>query len=172
MLIREVMPQDLQAVLDFSEALAMHEERPWQPLTTSSTFAYNLHHQRYAGFVATDLTGQSLGGVNCSLVGRDSPDLEVQKGLISNFYVRPAQRGRGVGQALISEAEEWLQEQGADVAYLQVIQPLTSPIHDYYLRRGYDLVSSDPYAFCIYGKFRPNYSYVKWLGDTMQASTQ
>ncbi|MFD4324828.1 GNAT family N-acetyltransferase [Nocardioides sp. NPDC058538] len=76
-------------------------------------------------FVAVDDHGELAGTVTALVtapgepdyIGETSPHL---RGALVGVYVRPAQRGGGVLQALVSETEAWLQEIGVQQVRLHV----------------------------------------------------
>lgn len=55
----------------------------------------------------------------------DQSSLSFERGVVSMLIVRPEYRRQGIGQQLLSRAEQYLQERGSRVAYGGGIRPLT-----------------------------------------------
>ena len=59
--------------------------------------------------------------------------------------VHPDWQGKGVGRALLSEAEHWIGEQGRQRIYIETAtRPQYAPTRAFYLACGYDLVAELP----------------------------
>ncbi len=67
---------------------------------------------------------------------RGSFDLDVTRGLLSNLYVRPADRNQGIGAALLAAAEAALSEQGVEVLTLEAMAE-NEAARRFYRRHGY-----------------------------------
>lgn len=70
-------------------------------------------------------------------IERGSLVLDTTRGLLSNIYVDPAVRDRGIGSALLEAAEEELARQGAEVVTLEVMAN-NEDARRFYERHGYD----------------------------------
>lgn len=62
---------------------------------------------------------------------------DVPRGVVTNLYVRDADRGEGVGSALLAVAETTLVERGAERIALEVLAT-NEAARTFYRRRGYD----------------------------------
>ncbi|WP_254529413.1 GNAT family N-acetyltransferase [Natrinema gelatinilyticum] len=88
------------------------------------------------GLLVARLGGKIVGFVSVS-IERGSLELDATRGLLSNIYVEPAVRDRGIGTALLEAAEDTLAEQGADIVLLEVMAG-NDDARRFYRRRGYD----------------------------------
>lgn len=70
-------------------------------------------------------------------VERGSLALDCTRGLLSNLYVDPAYRGRGIGTALLEAAETELRDRGVDVCTLEAMAG-NEAARRFYRRAGYD----------------------------------
>jgi ribosomal protein S18 acetylase RimI-like enzyme len=59
------------------------------------------------------------------------------RGVVRNLYVRPAERGRGIGTALLAAAEHHLAEQGSSVVSLEVMAA-NEAARRFYRHHGYE----------------------------------
>lgn len=101
--------------------------------TMRETLAAHLHTN---GLLVARVEGSIVGFVSYS-VERGSLELDTTRGLLSNIYVEPAYRGRGVGTALLEAAETALHERGATVVVLEVMAA-NEAARRFYERHGYD----------------------------------
>lgn len=60
---------------------------------------------------------------------------------VNTVAVLPPFRGRGVGNALLHHAEDWIRSQGYAKAYAYIIGDARPELHRFYSRRGYRLDS-------------------------------
>ncbi|SEV96464.1 GNAT family N-acetyltransferase [Natrinema salifodinae] len=86
---------------------------------------------------ATGTETDSIVGFVSFSIERGSLDLDTTRGLLSNIYVDPAYRDRGIGAALLEAAEDALAERGADVMLLEVMAD-NEAARRFYRRQGYD----------------------------------
>lgn len=93
-------------------------------------------HQVTDGLLVARAGGRIVGFASVSLE-RGSLELEATRGLLSNVYVVPAYRGRGVGTALLEAAEAELADRGAEVVILEVMAR-NEAARRFYDRHGYD----------------------------------
>lgn len=70
-------------------------------------------------------------------VERGTFSLDATRGLLSNLYVRPAYRNRGVGTALLEAVESTLAERGVDVVLLEAMAN-NEAARRFYRRNGYE----------------------------------
>ncbi|WP_254763533.1 GNAT family N-acetyltransferase [Natrinema marinum] len=88
------------------------------------------------GLLVARLEGELVGFASIS-IERGSLELDATRGLLSNIYVEPAVRGRGIGTALLEAAEESLADKGADTMVLEVMAD-NEAARRFYRRHGYD----------------------------------
>ncbi|WP_276257734.1 GNAT family N-acetyltransferase [Haloglomus litoreum] len=84
----------------------------------------------------TDGGGSLLGFVTASRATGDFVET-ADRGVVRNIYVRPAERGRGIGTALLRAAESHLAEQGVSVVSLEVMAA-NEAARRFYRRHGYE----------------------------------
>ena len=98
-------------------------------------------------FIARD-GAKPVGAVTCVF---RAPDVSMLHGqddvsLLWDIRVVPAARGRGVGSALLSEAERWSVERGA--MWLEVeTQDVNVPACRFYARHGFELREVNRHAY-------------------------
>lgn len=63
--------------------------------------------------------------------------LDSTRGVISNIYVTPSERNRGIGSALLEMTEGTLADRGADTVMLDVMA-MNDRARRFYTRHGYD----------------------------------
>ncbi|MFC4246167.1 GNAT family N-acetyltransferase [Natribaculum luteum] len=93
-------------------------------------------HQVGGGLLVARVDGDVVGFASFSLE-RGTFALDATRGLLSNLYVRPAYRGRGIGTALLEATEEELAQRGADVVTLEAMAK-NDAARRFYRRNGYD----------------------------------
>lgn len=81
--------------------------------------------------------GELLGFVTYELE-TGTYEQSVTRGVVTNLFVRPPDRGRGVGSALIAAAERDLRDAGADVVGLEALAD-NDAARRFYRRHGYDV---------------------------------
>ncbi|WP_226006218.1 GNAT family N-acetyltransferase [Natrinema salinisoli] len=81
--------------------------------------------------------GETIVGFASVTVEHGSLELDTDRGLLSNIYVKPDYRDRGIGTALLEAAEESLARRGVDVMLLEVMADNESA-RRFYRREGYD----------------------------------
>lgn len=64
-------------------------------------------------------------------------DLDVTRGLLSNLYVSPGRRDRGIGTALLEAVEDRLRAEGADVLSLEAMAD-NADARRFYRANGYE----------------------------------
>ncbi|WP_226481976.1 GNAT family N-acetyltransferase [Natrinema amylolyticum] len=88
------------------------------------------------GLLVARLDDAIVGFASVS-IERGTLELDTTRGLLSNIYVEPAYRNRGIGTALLEAAEESLVQRGADAMLLEVMADNESA-RRFYRRKGYD----------------------------------
>jgi ribosomal protein S18 acetylase RimI-like enzyme len=88
------------------------------------------------GLLVARSEGQIAGFVSFT-VEHGSLELDAERGLLSNIYVKPAYRDRGIGSALLEAAEASLARRDVDVMLLEVMADNESA-RRFYRRKGYD----------------------------------
>ena len=66
-----------------------------------------------------------------------SYEQDVERGIVRNLYVRPGDRGRGLGSRLLDAAEDALASEGADVVSLEAMAD-NEAARRFYGRAGYE----------------------------------
>lgn len=72
------------------------------------------------GLLVARVDGTLVGFASFSLE-RGTLELDTVRGSLSNLYVDPAYRNRGIGTALLEAVEDALADRGAEVALLEVL---------------------------------------------------
>ncbi|GAB3664136.1 N-acetyltransferase family protein [Halopiger thermotolerans] len=80
--------------------------------------------------------GDPVGFVSFSLE-HGALELDATRGTISNIYVEPAHRDRGIGAALLEAAADALADRGAEVVILEVMAD-NEAARRFYRDRGFD----------------------------------
>ena len=81
--------------------------------------------------------GDDIVGFATFSLERGSFDLDTTRGLLSNLFVKPHVRNRGVGTSLLEAAEHSLAESGASVVVLEAMAANESA-RRFYRRHGYE----------------------------------
>ncbi|OVE86451.1 GNAT family N-acetyltransferase [Natronolimnobius baerhuensis] len=103
--------------------------------TMSETLAA---HQFTDSLLVARLEGNLVGFASFSLE-QGALELETTRGMLSNLYVDPAYRGRGIGTALLEAVEAEVADRGADVLRLEVMAA-NEDARRFYRNHGYDAV--------------------------------
>lgn len=88
--------------------------------------------ERDLSWVRRDEQGRVVAFIQFTPMRMCSWFFSARGGFIREFWVTPAERGKGHGSALLANAEAWLREQGCAFAILT-----TDTAPDFYRRRGY-----------------------------------
>ncbi|ELY75425.1 GNAT family N-acetyltransferase [Natrinema gari] len=88
------------------------------------------------GLFVARLEGSIVGFATVS-VERGSLELDETRGMLSNIYVDPPYRDRGIGTALLEAAEASLADRGVDTMLLEVMAANESA-RRFYRHKGYD----------------------------------
>ncbi|SEQ40029.1 GNAT family N-acetyltransferase [Natrinema salaciae] len=131
---------DLETLADLWVRLARDQRRydsAVRPDANRETMRETLAAYRVTdGLLVARLEGDIVGFASVS-IERGSLELDTTRGLLSNIYVEPAYRGRGIGTALLEAAEESLSRQGAEELLLEVMANNESA-RRFYRHNGYD----------------------------------
>jgi ribosomal protein S18 acetylase RimI-like enzyme len=95
--------------------------------------ARRVEHERSAD--ADDGEGDVLGFVTASPTSGEFVEAD-ERGAVRNLYVRPSERGRGIGTALLAAAEAHLESLGVAVVSLEVLAG-NEAARRFYRRHGY-----------------------------------
>ena len=122
--VRLATGQDVDAVADMWVALADEQRAHGSHLLA----AENRGQARalVAQYVHADgVAVATRGGVRVGFVMFHAEtglyEADATRGVVDNLYVRPDQRGGGVGSALLDHAEDALRERGADVLAVEAL---------------------------------------------------
>lgn len=77
-------------------------------------------HRVTGGLLVARLDDEIVGFVTVTMES-GTFDLDVTRGLLSNIWVEPSSRNRGIGTQLLEAAESTLADRGADVCRLEVM---------------------------------------------------
>ncbi|AEH37761.1 GNAT family N-acetyltransferase [Halopiger xanaduensis] len=104
----------------------------------------NRMRETLAAHQATDGLLVARAGADDTLVGfvsfsleHGTLELDATRGTISNIYVEPTHRGRGIGAALLEAAEDALADRGAEVVILEVMAD-NEAARRFYREQGFD----------------------------------
>lgn len=102
--------------------------------TIRQTFAaYRLDDSLLVARVGDGIAGFASFTVECG-----SFELDAARGVLSNIFVRPEYRDRGIGSALLARAEDELADRGVDVVVLEAMAD-NEDARRFYRRHGYDV---------------------------------
>lgn len=93
-------------------------------------------HQATDGLLVARADGTLVGFVSFSLE-HGTLELDATRGTISNIYVEPTHRDRGIGAALLEAAEDALADRGAEVVILEVMAD-NEAARRFYREQGFD----------------------------------
>lgn len=88
------------------------------------------------GLLVACLEGEVVGFASFT-VEQGTLELDATRGLLSNLYVRPADRGEGIGTALLEATEAALADRGVDVVSLEAMAA-NEAARRFYRRNGYE----------------------------------
>ncbi|MHC3437743.1 N-acetyltransferase family protein [Natrialbaceae archaeon A-gly3] len=137
--IEPATDEDLSTVTDLWTYLA-REQRVYSshvlPEENRETIRETLAAYRInGGLLVARLEGE-LVGFSSFTVEQGTFELDATRGLLSNLYVRPADRGEGIGTALLEATEAALAERGVDVVALEAMAA-NEAARRFYRRNGY-----------------------------------
>ncbi|SFB95460.1 Ribosomal protein S18 acetylase RimI [Halobiforma haloterrestris] len=93
-------------------------------------------HCTAGGLLVARVNGDIAGFASFS-IEHGTLELDTDRGTLTNLYVEPPYRDRGIGTALLEAAERRLAEQGVDVMTLEVMAQ-NDAARQFYRDRGYD----------------------------------
>lgn len=133
-------PADVDALADLWVALAADQRRYGSHLRAGPNRAV-IRESLARAAVADDLRvaredGEVLGFVSFS-IERGDYETDAVRGTVTNVYVRPDDRGQGVGGGLLDAAETALRAHGADVVAIEAMAD-NERARRLYRRRGYE----------------------------------
>ena len=138
--IESATRDDLETVTDLWVQLARDQRRhesavraaPNRETMHETLAAYQIND----GLIVARLAGEIVGFASVT-IERGSLELDSTRGLLSNIYVEPAFRDRGIGTALLAAAEEVAADRDADELLLEVMAT-NEAARRFYRREGYD----------------------------------
>jgi diamine N-acetyltransferase len=145
--IRRAVEQDYEIYCDlFNVVNEMHRlalpeifQRPVGRIMEQDYFLSLLKDEHVAIFLACEANADQAVGLVAILI-RESPPHPVlvprRYAVVDTLAVRPAFHRKGVGRALMLQAEEWAASQGVDVVELNVFE-FNQGAQAFYQRMGY-----------------------------------
>ena len=131
---------DLETLADLWVRLARDQrqhESAVRPEPNRETMRETLGAYQVAdGLFVARLEGEIVGFASVS-IERGTLELDSTRGMLSNIYVDPDYRDRGIGAALLKAAEASAAERGADELLLEVMAE-NEAARRFYRREGYD----------------------------------
>ncbi|WP_255167283.1 GNAT family N-acetyltransferase [Natrononativus amylolyticus] len=131
---------DIDAVVDCWVRLAVDQRAYGShvlPEANRATMRDALLGHRFAdGLLVARLDGDVVGFASFSFE-HGALALDATRGVLSNLYVKPPYRDRGIGSALLSAVEDALAERGADVVALEAMAT-NEAARRFYRRAGYE----------------------------------
>lgn len=94
-------------------------------------------HQFSDGLLVARLPADDVAGFASFSIEQGMFTLDSTRGVLSNLYVKPSYRDRGIGTALLEEVEHALEERGATVVILEAMAD-NEAARRFYRRHGYD----------------------------------
>ncbi|MEG3437861.1 GNAT family N-acetyltransferase [Pannus brasiliensis CCIBt3594] len=143
LIIRNALLSDRSILVGFMEALQdsereYHENRPTGARIGDAHLAYleELALERDGRIYVAESAGEILGFLVCFIEELDAGDLHVDArerkyGYISDLYVLPQSRGRGVGAALMKAAECHFRGRGLSVVRVNTLADNRAAIEFY-----------------------------------------
>ncbi len=132
--------EDLETLAEWWVALAA-EQREHGSHVLAAPNRETIHevlagHRFHGGVLVARLDGE-LAGFATFAVEDGSFALDASRGVLSNLYVRPERRRRGVGTALLEAVETRLAERGVDVLRLEAMAE-NEAARRFYRANGYE----------------------------------
>lgn len=109
-----------------------------RPDANRETIVETFAAYRAGGGLLVARRGEEIVGFASFTMEHGTFELDADRGLLSNIYVRPADRNRGIGSRLLAAAEAALDERGADVVTLEAMAR-NEAARRFYRRHGYDV---------------------------------
>lgn len=138
--IEHAVAADLDAIADCWVELATDQRRHGShvlPEANRRTMREILVTHRFVDGLLVARVDGVLAGFASFSVENGSLELDTTRGLLSNLYVRPAYRDRGIGTALLERVEDELEARGVETLRLEVMAA-NEAARRFYERAGYD----------------------------------
>ncbi|MFP8888778.1 GNAT family N-acetyltransferase [Natrialbaceae archaeon A-CW2] len=138
--IERATTEDLEAVADAWVRLARDQASYGSHVLAEpnrQTMLATLGAYQVDGGLLVARETETIVGFASVTVEHGSLTLDCTRGLLSNLYVEPEYRGRGIGTALLEAAENELRERGVDVCTLEAMARNESACR-FYREAGYD----------------------------------
>ena len=132
--VREATPDDVEALLDMMEPFNVFEHIPWTRAAAGEPLRRLLSDSSLGVVGIVELEAKPLGyfvvtwNYDLEWNGRDA--------FLTELFVVPEARGRGLGRAALVQAEALAREHGAHALHL-VVRPENERAHALYLRAGF-----------------------------------
>lgn len=133
--LRLATEQDVSVLLEMMDGFNRSESIPWEPADTETALRKLLREPALGQAVVLEVGGRALGyavftyGFDLEFAGRDA--------YLTEFYLRPEARGRGLGKWLLMRVEERSREAGVRALHLMV-RPENRPALTLYQRAGFE----------------------------------
>lgn len=131
--IRPAGPADLDTLAAMRRDFCAGDAHPFDPEESGQALARLLEHPEWGGVLLAEADGRAAGytvwtlGFSLEFGGRDA--------LLDELYVRPEERCRGLGSALLDQARCVAHAAGAGHLHLEAMSG--AGMEDYYRRRGF-----------------------------------
>ncbi|QFU83535.1 GNAT family N-acetyltransferase [Natronorubrum aibiense] len=138
--IERASPSDIDAVAELWVRLA-RDQRAYDSVVRADDNRETMRealaaHQVNDGLFVARLEGELVGFASFT-VEHGSLELDATRGHLSNIYVEPDVRSRGIGTALLEAVEDALADRGVEVLVLEVMAD-NEAARRFYDRHGYD----------------------------------
>jgi ribosomal protein S18 acetylase RimI-like enzyme len=133
--LRLATEQDVSVLLEMMDDFNRSEVISWAPVVTEVALRRLLREPELGQAVVLEAEGRVQGyavvtyGYDLEFAGRDA--------YLTEFYLRPEVRGRGLGKWLLARVEERAREAGAQALHLMV-RPENRPALTLYQRAGFE----------------------------------
>ncbi len=133
--LRLATERDVSVLLEMMDDFNRSEAISWEPVTTEAALRKLLREPALGQAVVLENEGRIQGyavltyGYDLEFAGRDA--------YLTEFYLRPEARGRGLAKWLLARVEERSREAGVHALHLMV-RPENSPALTLYQRAGFE----------------------------------
>lgn len=144
MLIRSATPRDIDGIIELATDMVLHSVSPFRTVTAEQVRAYrrddlqslrDVLEMEHSGLFVAEENGRLLGHIIVVAHQRDSSTGSAQA-WIYDVSVRAGHWGRGIGRALMAEAERFAQKCGMQAIGLGVTMANQRAL-EFYDRLGY-----------------------------------